>query len=119
MLKCLWTGLYNDVSIYQGKSTVIVNHEAIRSDAYAGFLMLELDDCNFDKNWEYRYLDLRVETTGKYTLGAACYDQRDWNQDQPSWGDVPNNVHVITRGNSARFNKILLSRTFGAAFEEK
>lgn len=72
-------------------------------------------DPEFDKNWKSRYLDLRVETTGKYTLGMCIYDRRHKSHTTNPWDDEANNVQVIDRANGPRFTKILLSRIFGVA----
>lgn len=72
-------------------------------------------DPEFDKHWQSRYLDLRVETTGKYTLGMCVYDKRDRSHTESAWDDEPNNVQVIDRANGPRFTKILLDRIFGAS----
>lgn len=72
-------------------------------------------DPEFDKHWQSRYLDLRVETRGKYTLGMCVYDKRDRSHTESAWDDEPNNVQVIDRANGPRFTKILLDRIFGAS----
>ncbi|KAI9494385.1 Inosine/uridine-preferring nucleoside hydrolase domain-containing protein [Zychaea mexicana] len=101
-------------------------------DAFTGLLLLDLipdkgDGCpaettttksTLDKHWEYQYCDLRVETSGQYTLGMSCYDKRAWHQDKPSWNDAPNHVQVITRGDGARFNRMILNRVFDAGIKE-
>ncbi|KAI8139385.1 Inosine/uridine-preferring nucleoside hydrolase domain-containing protein [Fennellomyces sp. T-0311] len=88
-------------------------------DAYTGLLLLDLEDRDFDKYWEYQYLDLRVETIGRYTLGMTIYDKRQWAQDKPSWNDAPNCVQVITAGNGPRFNQMFLNRVFDAGIKEQ
>ncbi|KAI9025015.1 Inosine/uridine-preferring nucleoside hydrolase domain-containing protein [Phycomyces nitens] len=66
----------------------------------------------YDAFWEYKYIDLRIETTGLYTQGMSCYDRRLLLD--VSWGDVANNVQVMMRGNGKRFNHFFLNRVFNA-----
>lgn len=68
----------------------------------------------FEKNWQYSRLDLRVETEGKYSQGMCIYDRRSWTQDKSAWGDEPNNVQVFLRGNGPRFTKLFMNRLFEA-----
>ncbi|KAI9311560.1 Inosine/uridine-preferring nucleoside hydrolase domain-containing protein [Dichotomocladium elegans] len=97
-------------------------------DAYAGLLLTDMmgdkgDGQNplnpdFALNWETRYLDLRVETTGTYTLGMSCYDNRGFQLEGElsAWGgDQPNNVQVIVRGNGRRFARLFLNTVFSAS----
>ncbi|ORY97521.1 Inosine/uridine-preferring nucleoside hydrolase domain-containing protein [Syncephalastrum racemosum] len=91
-------------------------------DAYTALLCLDMiqdkgdgqGNPEFEKNWQYSRLDLRVETEGMYTQGMCIYDRRSWSKGKPAWGDEPNNVQVILRGNGPRFTKIFMNRVFEA-----
>ncbi|KAI9304108.1 Inosine/uridine-preferring nucleoside hydrolase domain-containing protein, partial [Cunninghamella echinulata] len=96
-------------------------------DAYTVLLMIEMisdkgdgnnQDNKFNDRWEYQYVDMVVETTGKYTLGMCCTDKRAWAPvDKSSWGLERNNVQVILKGDGLRFRKILLNTIFDAKIQ--
>ncbi|ORX58726.1 nucleoside hydrolase [Hesseltinella vesiculosa] len=93
-------------------------------DAYAMFVLLEMikdkgdgkNNEDFDKHWKYEYLDMAVETEGRYTLGQCCIDRRSWRKNQVPWHQQANAVQVITDGDGKRFRKALLATIFNAKF---
>lgn len=55
---------------------------------------------------------MRVETTGKYTRGMSCIDNRKWETPGGAWNDQPNVVQVITKGSGDHFNQSYFKRVF-------
>ncbi|KAI8343109.1 Inosine/uridine-preferring nucleoside hydrolase domain-containing protein [Chlamydoabsidia padenii] len=91
-------------------------------DAYTVLLMLEMiqdrgdgkGDPTFNERWEYEYLDLTVETQGKYTMGMCCVDRRDYQKDKKPWDGEANNVQTFLAGRGSRFRDIMLNTIFNA-----
>ncbi|KAG0174933.1 hypothetical protein DFQ30_001833 [Apophysomyces sp. BC1015] len=86
-------------------------------------VILPLDDKgdgpseDFNQLWQYKYLDLRVETGGIYTQGMCCYDRRAGPREL-AWGS-PNQVQVMLSGKGQRFNQMFLNRIFDAKIAKK
>ncbi|KAG0193723.1 hypothetical protein DFQ28_003643 [Apophysomyces sp. BC1034] len=93
-------------------------------DAYTVLLLIDMiadkgdgPSEDFNQLWQYKYLDLRVETGGIYTQGMCCYDRRAGPREL-AWGS-PNQVQVMLSGKGQRFNQMFLNRIFDAKIAKK
>jgi hypothetical protein len=76
-------------------------------------LLLDIVSNQIDQYWSWQWYDMRVETTGKYTRGMSCIDNRLWVSPGGAWKDQPNVVQVITEGSGDHFNQSFFQRVYG------
>ncbi|KAG2180910.1 hypothetical protein INT43_008490 [Umbelopsis isabellina] len=81
-------------------------------DAFAMILLLDMLNGTLEKNWCWKWHDMRVETAGKYTMGMSCIDTRDWESPDGSWNDQSNVVQVITKASGDNFIQSFMKRIF-------
>ncbi|KAI9497688.1 Inosine/uridine-preferring nucleoside hydrolase domain-containing protein [Zychaea mexicana] len=99
----LSTAMLDLVFVRKPEKHLEKNGEAMISlDSIAGVMLLDLVNGVFEKNWESKYFDLRVETRDSEYLGASLYhDTKNYS-----------NVRVALNGDGDHYNELMMTRLF-------